>query len=278
MMTTPTNNLSFSMPDHACNAHLHIIDPAFPNDGHAAAQIGTVDTYRQLAQQLHLPRAVFVQAKPFALDNACLLDAIVRFGKENARGIAVVDNTVTDAELEKLHEGGVRGLRFSVWNPHNAVVTMDDCLPLSQRIKDFGWNIQLHMSAAQIAGYAELISSLECKVVIDHMGRLDPKLGTSDPAYKVICQMVDRGNTWIKLSGPYLNTYQGEPWEDATSTARAIAQFAPERVVWGSDFPHVTEKNKPDERDLVEMIPLWLPTEQARKLALSDNPRQLYGF
>ena len=80
------------------------------------------------------------------------------------------------------------------------------------------------------------------------------------------------------LSCPYLNTYQGEPWEDATSTARAIAQFAPERVVWGSDFPHVTEKNKPDERDLVEMIPLWLPTEQARKLALSDNPQQLYGF
>ena len=106
------------------------------------------------------------------------LDAIARFGKENARGIAVVDHTVTNRELEILHEGGVRGLRFSVWNPNNAVITMEDCLPLSQRIKEFGWNIQLHMSAAQIASYADLISSLECKVVIDHMGRLDPKLGT----------------------------------------------------------------------------------------------------
>ena len=114
------------------------------------------------------------------------MDAIARFGKEKARGIAVVDHTVTNRELEILHEGGVRGLRFSVWNPNNAVITMDDCLPLSQRIKEFGWNIQLHMSAAQIASYADLISSLECKVVIDHMGRLDSKLGTSDPAYQVI--------------------------------------------------------------------------------------------
>ena len=245
-MSTPTNQLSFTMPPNACNAHLHIIDPAFPNDGHAAAQIGTVDAYRQLARDLNLPRAVFVQAKPFALDNTCLLDAIARFGKENARGIAVVDHTVTNRELEILHEGGGRGLRFSVWNPNNAVITMDDCLPLSQRIKEFGWNIQLHMSAAQIASYADLISSLECKVVIDHMGRLDSKLGTSDPAYQVICRMIDRGNTWIKLSGPYLNTCQGEPWDDATRTAQAIAQFAPQRVVWGSDFPHVTEKKKPE--------------------------------
>ncbi len=277
-MSTPTNQLSFTMPPNACNAHLHIIDPAFPNDGHAAAQIGTVDAYRQLARDLNLPRAVFVQAKPFALDNTCLLDAIARFGKENARGIAVVDHTVTNRELEILHEGGVRGLRFSVWNPNNAVITMEDCLPLSQRIKEFGWNIQLHMSAAQIASYADLISSLECKVVIDHMGRLDPKLGTSDPAYQVICRMIDRGNTWIKLSGPYLNTCQGEPWDDATRTAQVIVQFAPQRVVWGSDFPHVTEKKKPEELTLVEMIPLWLPTEQARKLVMSENPQKLYGF
>ena len=126
------SSLSFSMPQNACNAHLHIIDPAFPNDGKAAAQIGTVETYRKLADELGLPRAVFVQAKPFALDNSCLLDAIERFGSENCRGIAVADGTVSDAELERLHRGGVRGLRFSVWNPSNAVVSFDDCAPLSE--------------------------------------------------------------------------------------------------------------------------------------------------
>lgn len=270
--------LSFSMPEGACNAHLHIIDPAFPNDGKAAAQIGTVETYRALAGRLRLPRAVFVQAKPFALDNACLLDAIQRFGPDNARGIAVVNSAVSDLELVRLHNGGVRGLRFSVWNPGNAVVSFDDCAPLSERIKHLGWNIQLHMSAAQLVEWADIIRRLDCTVVIDHMGRLDPALGVKDPAYPFIQEMIDKGRTWVKLSGPYLNTRTGEPWEDAARTAAAIAEFAPERVVWGSDFPHVTEKVKPDEAVLTEMIGTWLPTEKARRLALADNPRELYGF
>lgn len=272
------HQLSFKMPANACNAHLHIIDPAFPNDGKAASQVGTVETYRALADELSLPRAVFVQAKPFALDNTCLLDAIEKFGRKNCRGIAVVNNTVSDEELERLHSGGVRGLRFSVWNPNNAVVSFDDCAPLSERVKHLGWNMQLHMGAKQIAQHADVIRALDCKIVIDHMGRLDPALGVNDPAWKFLQEMIDRGNTWIKLSGPYLNTASGYPWEDANKTAEAIAAFAPERVVWGTDFPHVTEKVKPDEWELTERIARWLPTEKARVLALSENPAELYGF
>ena len=271
-------DLDFVMPDNACNAHLHIIDPSFPNDGKAEAQRGTVEEYRALADALHLPRAVFVQAKPFALDNACLLDAIQKFGSERTRGIAVVNASVSDEELEALHAGGVRGLRFSVWNPKNAVVAFEDCLPLSQRVKHLGWNMQLHMGASQIVQQAEVIQKLECRVVIDHMGRLDPALGIQDPAWKFLQKMVDKGNVWIKLSGPYLNTRLGEPWEDAAEIARAIGEFAPERVVWGSDFPHVTEKVKPDEVTLVNLISQWLPTQRARQLALTDNPAELYGF
>ena len=277
-MDCTTVSLPFEMPADACNAHLHIIDPAFPNDGKAASQIGTVETYQALVNKLRLPRAVFVQAKPFALDNACLLDAIQKFGPDNARGIAVVNNTISDQGLEQLHNGGVRGLRFSVWNPDNAVVSFDDCAPLSERVKHLGWNMQLHMGAAQLVKWADIIRRLDCKVVIDHMGRLDPALGVKDPAYPFIQEMIDKGNTWVKLSGPYLNTKTGEPWEDATRTAVAIAEFAPERVVWGSDFPHVTEKIKPDEVVLTEMIATWLPTKKARQRALADNPKELYGF
>lgn len=269
---------TFEMPQNACNAHLHIIDPAFPNDGKAAAQEGTVETYQKLAAKLHLPRAVFVQAKPFACDNTCLLDAIVRFGPKNARGIAVADGTITNAQLQALHDGGVRGLRFSVWNPKNAVVSFDNCLPLSHRVKDMGWNIQLHMSASQIAQKADVIRKLDCKIVFDHMGRLDPALGIKDPAYTFLLEMIDKGNTWVKLCGPYLNTRVGEPWDDATDVAKAIAAYAPERVVWGSDFPHVTEKVKPSESVLTNLIPVWFPSEHARRLALVDNPSALYGF
>ena len=133
------------MPATACNAHLHIIAPTFPNDGKAAAQAGTVETYHALADELCLPRAVLVQAKPFALDNSCLVDAIAKFGIDRCRGIAVANNTVSDAEPANLHAAGVRSLRFSVWNPSSAVVSFDDGLPLSERGKDMGWNMQLHM-------------------------------------------------------------------------------------------------------------------------------------
>lgn len=270
--------MQFRLPDNSCNAHLHIIDPTFPNNGKASTQIGTVEMYQDIAQTLNLPRAVFVQAKPFGLDNACLIAGIKRFGIRNVRGIAVTNCTVSDKELERLHENGVRGLRFSVWNPSNAVVSFNDCYPLSERVKHLDWNIQLHMSASQFLENADVIRKLPSKIVIDHMGRLDPHLGINDPAFVFMREMIDRGNTWIKISGPYLNTTKEYPWEDATETAIAIAECAPERVLWGSDFPHVTEKNKPSEESLVSMIPLWFPTEKARRLALVDNPAEVYGF
>ncbi len=263
---------------HACNSHLHIIDPAFPNDGKAESQRGTVDEYRALAEELGLCRAVFVQAKPFGTDNACLIDAIERFGIENSRGIAVVTDAVSDQELEYLHEKGVRGIRFSVWNPNNAVVSFDMCKPLSERTSHMGWNMQLHMSSAQLLEYADIIEDLHCKIVIDHMGRLKPELGLDDPAYPFLCRLIDKGNTWVKLSGPYLNTRTGEPWDDAARVARALASYAPERMLWGSDYPHVTEKVKPDPWALLETIDRWFPTEHAKHLALAENPKEVYGF
>lgn len=263
---------------NACNSHLHIIDPAFPNDGKAESQRGTVQEYQALAGELGLTRAVFVQAKPFGTDNACLLDALAKYGLENSRGIAVVWESVTDAELERLHQGGVRGLRFSVWNPNNAVVSFEECLPLAERTKEFGWNTQLHMGAAQLVQRASEIEKLPGKVVIDHMGRLDPKLGTEDPAFAQICRWIDKGNTWVKLCGPYLNTQTGYPWEDAAKTARAFAAYAPERVLWGTDYPHVTEKEKLDEWKLLETIDAWFDTEKQKELALVKNPEEVYGF
>ena len=271
-------NLPFTMPENACNAHLHIIDPKFPNNGKAASQLGTVAMYRKVCEPLGLKRAVFVNAKPFGTDNTIIVESIREFGMDSARGIAVSNASVSDRELSAMHEGGVRGLRFSVWNPSNAVVSFDDCLSLSERICDMGWNVQLHMSASQLLERADEIRKIRSRIVIDHMGRLDPALGTKDPAFSFICELIEQGHTWVKLSGPYLNTCEGEPWNDATRTAKAFAEFAPERMVWGSDWPHVTEKDKPDETVLTAMISQWFPTEKARQLALSENPEELYGF
>lgn len=149
---------------------------------------------------------------------------------------------------------------------------------MSHRVSDLGWNMQLHMSARQLMEQEEIVSRLPGKVVIDHMGRLDPEKGIDDPAYACLCRLIDRGNVWVKLCGPYLNTKTGYPWADAAKTARALAAYAPERMLWGTDFPHVTEKVKPDEWSLLETIDAWFNTDHAKRLALVENPEQVYGF
>lgn len=271
-------NNNYICPEGTCNAHLHIIDPIFPNDGKATKQCGTIKEYKKIAVHLNLDRAVFVQAKTFGKDNTCLINAIQQFGKDKSTGIAVVDNQITEQELLKLDAAGVRGVRFSVWNPNNAVVSFNDCIPLSKKIESLGWNIQLHMSSAQLVAYKKIIREIPCLIVIDHMGRLNPEQGVDDPAFRCLCELLDTGNVWVKLSGPYLNTRTKYPWPDATKIARALVNYAPERLVWGSDFPHVTEKIKPTEMELVNQIPQWIDSEEKQKKILVENPIELYNF
>ncbi len=271
-------NLGYTLPGNSCNAHLHILDASYLPKGKKPVRLGEITDYKKIAERLHLQRAVFVQPKVYGTNHECLLHAIQEFGKERSVGIAVVHGDVSDCELVYLDQSGVCGLRFSVWNPRNAVVSFNDCLPLSYRIKDMGWNMQLHMGAAQLLENASTIEKLPCKVVIDHMGRLDPSLGTKDPAFTQICKWLDKGNFWVKLSGPYLNTKSGYPWEDATSVARAFVRYAPERLVWGSDYPHLTEKENIPEEVFVKQIHEWMEEESVQQKILVDNPQVLYGF
>ncbi len=237
----------------------------------------TMSDYRQLQRRLGTSRAIFVQAKYHRTDHACLLDAIARFDG-NARGIGVVDPTAGDDELRRLDAGGVRGLRFSLWNPQDAVITVDMIEPLAARIADLGWHVQIHMSGEQIVQAAALLNRLPCPVVFDHMGRLPPSQGPDHPAFAVIADLVDRGRAWVKVAGAYLNTEHGPPYADATRIARAYVAHAPERLVWGSDWPHVTEQHKPDDAALFDLLAVWAGTERNRRLILVDNPAKLYGF
>jgi len=204
---------------------------------------------------------------------------VMKLGMANARGIAVVHPEASYEELRRLDTGGIRGLRFSVWNPVDTVTTIDMIEPLSKRVNDLGWHVQLHMSGDQIVENAALLERLVCPIVIDHMGRMSPQIGLRHPAFKVICRLMDTGRTWVKLAGAYLNTVSGPPaYADATAIARAFAEAAPERMIWGSDWPHVTEKHKPDDALLFDLLTAWFPDEKARKRVLVDNPAKLYGF
>ena len=265
-------------PSNACDAHFHIIDARFPPAGTPKPAGMTFDDYRLLQARLGTTRAVPVQPKNHGTDPTCLLDALQRFGG-NARGIAVLHPDVTDAELKRLDAGYVRGLRFSVWNPNDAVASIAMIEPLAKRVADLGWHVQLHMSGTQIEENAALLDRLPCPIVIDHMGRLSPSKGPDDPAFRTIADLIGKGRTWVKLAGAYLNTKQGPPdYADATRIAKAYVKLAPERVVWGSDWPHTTEPHKPDDAVLFDLLTEWAGSEKQRDRILVDNPVSLYGF
>ncbi len=257
------------LPPGACDAHLHVIPEA---------EATALPRYRAVQATLGLSRAVLVQAKVHGTNHAAILAAVAALGP-GARGIGVLPLDVPDAELERLHHGGIRGLRFSLWNPNDAVARLDWLEPLAARIAPLGWHAQIHMMGDQIAEHATLLHRLPCPIVFDHMGRLPPRQGPNHPAFAVIAGLLDAGRAWVKLAGAYLNTGTGTPgYADATRIARAFVRAAPERLVWGSDWPHVTEPDGMDDAELLALLSDWAGDTAMRDRILVDNPAELYGF
>jgi len=273
-------NPALKLPANSCDAHIHIMDARFasPDPSTPVSHGQSMADYAIVREHLGLRRAVIVQPKYYATDNRCTLDAIARMPGQ-ARGIAVVDTGVTDKELIELHEGGIRGLRFSLWNAGNQVVSVDMIQPLAERIAEFGWHVQIHMSAAQILEQQTLLANLPVPVVFDHMGRMPAGSNASHPAFRLIARLIDADRAWVKLSGPYLNTVEGGPrYNDVRTLAHNFATLAPQRMVWGSDWPHVTEAHKPDDADLLDLLLDWTDSDAVRQAILVDNPARLYGF
>ena len=255
-------------PALACDAHIHINDAA------------SVGRYRDAQAAQGTSRVVIVTPRVHVTDNAVTLDAIAELGLANARGVGVVRPQVTDAELRSMNAGGIRGIRFTVFQPVGQVVTIEMIEPLAKRIAPLGWHVQLHMRADQIVEHAAMIGRLPCTIVFDHMGRIPHAEANRHPAFGVIRGLVDRGRTWVKLAGPYLDDPDGGPhFEAATALARAWVAAAPQRLVWGSDWPHPLAKDpKPKGRELIDLLEHWAPDAATRTKILVDNPAELYGF
>jgi predicted TIM-barrel fold metal-dependent hydrolase len=186
---------------------------------------------------------------------------------------------VTDAELKDLAAGCVRGIRFTQFDPATATTTIDMIEPLSRRVADLGWHVQIHMRGDQIAAAEDLWQRLPSTMVFDHIGRLPQPAGVDFPAFGIIRRLIDKGRTWVKVSGAYLDTKVGPPtYADVTKVAQAFVKAAPERMVWGSDWPHPTEKDKPDDAGLFDLLAEWAPAEATRHRILVSNPEELYGF
>ena len=272
----------YKAPANSCDSHIHIYDPRFPASRPASrlTRNATVADYRMLQKRLGTSRAVVVQPAAYGFDNAVTLDAIAQLGIANARAVAVVPPTITDAELREMDRLGVRGVRFTQHDPKTAVTTPDMIEPVAARIADLGWHVQIHMLADRLAEMAEMIARLPCTIVIDHMARIPPAQGVDHPAFDLVKRLLDSGRTWVKLSGAYLDTRAGPPgYIDVRAVARALIRYAPDRCVWGSDWPHPTEtETKPDDAALLDLLTEWSTNEETRRRILVENPAVLYAF
>ncbi len=273
-----TNAPTLKAPPNAADCHIHIYDPRFqPPVAHPLN--GAVADYRLLQKRIGVSRVIIVQPRNYATDNSVTVDAIKQLGIENARGIGVLKPTVTDAELKSLNDGGIRGIRFTVGNPETAVVSIDMIEPLAKRIAAYGWHVQLNMEARQIIDNADMLKRLPTTIVFDHMGKPPQPAGVNHQSHKVIRSLLDQGRAWVKISGAYIVSDIGSPgYADATPVAQAFVKAAPERTVWGSDWPHPGPKVHPDDAFLFDLLAEWAPDEKIRNRILVDNPEKLYGF
>jgi D-galactarolactone isomerase len=273
-------------PANACDCHMHIYDgerfpPARPGPQSRMQSNASVAEYRLLQKRSGTTRTVIVTPAAYVTDNRVTLDGIEQLGAANTRGVAVLHPTVTDAELKTLADGGIRGIRFTVFDPRSAAVSIDMIEPLAKRVADLNWHVQIHMRGDQIVENGDLLQRLPTQVVFDHMGRLPQPAPLDHAAYKIVRAMLDKGRTWMKLSGAYMDTKVGAPtYADKLAVAQAYLKAAPERMVWGSDWPHPTEKpdDKPNDAALFDLLSEWAPDTALRQRILVSNPEALYGF
>ena len=271
-------------PANACDCHHHIYDAArfamVPTHGRAPPSSASMREYGLLQKRIGTTRSVVVQPRNYGIENEVTLDALKQAGG-SSRGVAVVRPTITDAELKRFNDAGVRGIRFSIGDPKSRVVQPAMIEPLAKRIADLGWHIQFNMEAEQVVELADLLRRLPTPIVFDHLGNPPLPAGIGHPSHGIIRGLLDNGRTWVKLSGAYSNTKIGPPdYPDATKIAQAFVKAAPERLVWGSDWPHPTmpEDNKPDDALLFDLLTVWAPDEKTRNRILVGNPEVLYGF
>lgn len=275
------------LPDLACDTHAHVLGPAarFPYDERRiyTPPDSTAEDYAALLATLGISRAVLVQPSVYGEDNAAMVAALSAMGN-GVRGVAVVGQDVSTAELRRLDAAGVRGLRFNLVDRREArnsvpLATLQD---LAGRIADLGWHIELLVNSDEAAHAMTSLKGLPVPIVVAHLGY--PRAGASpwmdQDGFAAFLSFLQSGRLWVKLTGPYrISAAPDLPYTDVTSLARRLVAENPERILWGSDWPHVMMK-KPMPRDerLVDLLTAWVPDADTQHRILVDNPESLYGF
>jgi 2-pyrone-4,6-dicarboxylate lactonase len=277
-----THSPKFQVPDNATDAHCHIFGPGdvypyAPDRSYTPPDAG-LDKFKNLQKILGLNRAVLVNASCHGTNNDPILDAIAQSGGAY-RGVANVDETFTEADFETLHDGGCRGCRFNFVQHLGGVPDMKVFHSIINKIEQLGWHVVLHFDAGDLLNFKDLLDKLPIPYIIDHMGRVPTKDGLDQEPFQLLLEFARRDNCWVKVCGAERISTMGPPFTDAVPFAKALVEIAPDRVLWGTDWPHPNIKeHMPNDGDLVDLIPLIAPSTELQQKLLVDNPHRLYGF
>ena len=266
-------------PPGTTDCHHYIYDHRYPavSDRIKRPADARPGDYRALMRRLGIARQVLIQPSAYGADNRCLLDALAVFGGD-ARAVAVVDARIADDALSRLDRLGVRGIFFN-FAPSNGATTAAMIEPLARRIAPLGWHVEVNVWAADLPPLLPVLARLPTPVVLDRFGHIPEPEGPDHPLFEQIRRLVDSGNTWVKLVAPYDASKTGPPrYADSGALARAYINAMPERVVWGTNWPHPGEDPKPDDAAIFDLLTDWAPDAETRNRILVGNPALLYGF
>jgi predicted TIM-barrel fold metal-dependent hydrolase len=273
---------AYKPPPLSCDSHCHIFGPGdvypyAPGRSYTPPD-APLSRFKELQRTLGLERAVLVNASCHGDDNSVILDAIAQSGGRY-RGVANVADDVSDFELEQLHDGGIRGIRFNFVQHLGGTPDLRVFNDLVHRVVPYGWHVVLHFDAKDLVDFGDMLRKLPVPFIIDHMGRVPTRDGLGQKPFRILLETARMENCWVKICGAERISAAGPPFHDAVPFAQAILGVAPDRTLWGTDWPHPNiRKHMPNDGDLVDLIPLFMPDPALQKLVLVDNPGRLYGF
>jgi predicted TIM-barrel fold metal-dependent hydrolase len=271
---------AFILPRGTCDTHVHIWGPfdRFPLAKGAAytPPERTSNDLVALHERLGVDRAVIVQTTVYKSDNRAMLDGIAQ-SNGRWRGVALIDESFDDAAFRALHEGGVRGVRFGFVKHLGGVPDLALVRRTAARIAPMGWHLVLHLDAGNIPEFLDFFGEFSLPVVVDHMGRVPVRDGLDQTPFRLLLELLKRPNWWVKVSGAERISETGPPFADAIPFAQRLIAAAPDRVLWGTDWPHPNVRWEPDEADLVDLLPRFAGAAALQRV-LVDNPARLYGF
>ena len=273
---------AYKAPAGACDSHCHVFGPGdvFPyaKTRKYTPPDATKEDLRKLHDILGIDRAVIVQASCHGTDNGAMLDAIAS-GHGRYRGVCNAAEEFVDEYFDELHKGGIRGVRFNFVKHLGGAPDVDNMWRIIDRVKHLPWHVELHFDAKDLLVYEDVIDSIPLPVVIDHMGRVPVTDGIDQAPFQSLLQKLRASDDlWVKVSGSERISAVGPPFVDAAPFGAACIDAAPDRCIWGTDWPHPNVRIMPNDADLVDVIPYMMPDPETQQRVLVENPARLIGF